>query len=279
MTAAHRGGSGEPLVLLHGFTASWRVWLPVLPALESEHDVYAPTLAGHRGGAALADGCPPTTLSLTDALERELDELGIDQPHVAGNSLGGWIALELARRGRARSVVALSPAGAWRTTADIRRLSIMIRAGRMAGLKAGPRTLAALRRPRLRRLVFLAALEHGERMPASEIPGLFEDMAGCSIFDAYAASIADEGPISPDGLDRIACPVRIAWAERDRMIPFERYGRPLLEMMPAAEHVTLPGVGHGPMYDDPDLVARTILEVTAAASTAEGDERRAGTGV
>jgi pimeloyl-ACP methyl ester carboxylesterase len=107
VAAEHRGGSGPPLLLLHGITASFRVWEPVLPALEEHHEVFAPTLAGHYGAAALHDGVLANVESLTDRLEERLDELEIARPHVVGNSLGGWLALELPRRGRASSVVAL----------------------------------------------------------------------------------------------------------------------------------------------------------------------------
>ena len=109
-TPAHRGGSGSPLVLLHGFTGSWRIWDLVLPALEREHDVFAPTLPGHAGG-------PPadevTQDAILDAVERQIDELGWETAHIVGNSLGGYIALHLAARGRARTAVALAPAGGW----------------------------------------------------------------------------------------------------------------------------------------------------------------------
>ena len=112
MTALYRGGAGEPLLLLHGVTSSWRAWKPVLPMLEQHHDVWAVTMPGHLGGPPLPDGGFSIDV-VVDALIEQLDELGIDEdPHVVGNSLGGWAALELARRGRARSVVALSPAGA-----------------------------------------------------------------------------------------------------------------------------------------------------------------------
>ena len=110
-TAGHRGGSGEPLVLLHGFTDTWRTWELVLPALERSHDVLAPALAGHAGGPPL-DGDDPAE-ALIGAVERAMDEAGFATAHIAGNSLGGYAALRLAARGRARSVVALAPAGGW----------------------------------------------------------------------------------------------------------------------------------------------------------------------
>jgi pimeloyl-ACP methyl ester carboxylesterase len=117
--------------------------------------------------------------------------------------------------------------------------------------------------------------ERADRFPATEIPGLFEDVAACTIFEALTAAIQAEGMIDPDGLAEISCPVRIAWAEHDRVIPFERYGRPLLEMMPQAEYVQLPGVGHGCMFDDPELVVRTILEVTQAVDAGVARARTA----
>ena len=109
-TAAHRGGVGSPLVCLHGFTDTWRTWELVLPALERHHDVFAPTLPGHAGGPPLTDG---TEAAVVDSLEQMLDEAGIESAHIAGNSLGGYLALQLAARGRARSVAALAPAGGW----------------------------------------------------------------------------------------------------------------------------------------------------------------------
>ena len=110
-TAAHRGGTGEPLVLLHGFTDTWRTWELVLPALEARHDVLAPTLPGHAGGPPLPDEVAEGTVA--DAVEAAMDEAGFETAHVAGNSLGGYVALQLAARGRARSVVAIAPAGGW----------------------------------------------------------------------------------------------------------------------------------------------------------------------
>src|SRR3954469_4690213 len=110
-TASHRGGSGSPMVCLHGFTGTWRAWELVLPALERQHDVLALTLPGHLGGPALGDQI--TTDDVLDAVEDTLDEAGLGTAHLVGNSLGGYAALRLAARGRAESVVALAPAGGW----------------------------------------------------------------------------------------------------------------------------------------------------------------------
>src|SRR6476661_8295422 len=103
----------EPLVLIHGFTGTGRIWDPVVPLLAAHHDVHAPTLAGHCGGATVPADAKASLTILVDDLEAQLDRAGLATAHLAGNSLGGWLALELAARGRARSVVCLSPAGGW----------------------------------------------------------------------------------------------------------------------------------------------------------------------
>src|SRR5687767_322227 len=98
MTPSHRGGSGTPLVCLHGFTDTWRTWELVLPELERHHDVLAPTLPGHAGGPPLGES---TDSALVDAVERAMDDAGLERAHVVGNSMGGYLALLLAERGRA----------------------------------------------------------------------------------------------------------------------------------------------------------------------------------
>src|ERR1700730_17064857 len=111
--ALYRSGEGETLVLLHGFTGTWQHWRPVLGDLAARFEVIAPTLAGHDGGPPFPTDGPLTLAAAADSLERHLDELGVGSAHLTGNSMGGTLAIELAARGRARSVVALSPGGGW----------------------------------------------------------------------------------------------------------------------------------------------------------------------
>jgi pimeloyl-ACP methyl ester carboxylesterase len=110
-TPSHRGGSGSPLVCLHGFMETWRSWELVLPMLERRHDVLAITLPGHAGGPPL-DGSV-TTEAFVDAVEHAIAAAGLEIAHLVGNSLGGYVAFQLAARGRAASVVAFAPAGGW----------------------------------------------------------------------------------------------------------------------------------------------------------------------
>ncbi|MEA2145925.1 MAG: hypothetical protein QOG59_1512, partial [Solirubrobacteraceae bacterium] len=260
--ASYRGGSGDPLVLLHGINASWRVWRPVLPALEAHHEAFAPTLPGHRYGPPLDAGRPVSIEALADGLERILDAEGIGTAHLAGNSLGGWLAIELARRGRARSVVALSPAGGWARTRDLRRVIRMLSNARVLIARRDALGLSVLmRRPGFRRLVLRQGMTRGDLIPVQDVLEMLEDADACTAFGGFVEWIRDAGPIRTAN-PPLACPVRVAWAEHDRTIPFGRYGRPLLAALEGAEHVTLAGVGHVPMYDDPALVAQTILEVT-----------------
>ncbi|MCW3038470.1 MAG: hydrolase [Solirubrobacterales bacterium] len=264
--SVHRAGSGPPLVLLHGFTGSWRAWRPVIDGLAAHHAVFAPTLPGHHGSAPLADDFPGTVEAMLDLLEAQLDAEGIDRAHLVGNSLGGWLALELGRRGRALSVVALSPAGGWSSPRDLHRVVRLMRGGRLAMERLGPRLGPLLRRPRFRKLLLRSVAEHGDRIPPGEVQELLDEALGCLVFDDLLRFIAGS-----DGLAAGAAsdyPIRIAWSGNDRTIPLERYGRPLVANVPGAELVVLPGVGHVPMFDDPALVVRTILEVSTAAQVA-----------
>jgi pimeloyl-ACP methyl ester carboxylesterase len=252
-----------PIVLLHGATASSRVWQEVAPALEADYRVLAPNLAGHRGGPPLSIEPHRVVPGIVEAVCRELDAAGIPTAHLVGNSLGGWVALELARLGRARSVVAISPAGAWRSARDLTRLLTLFRVGGAVAKTRTGRRLAM--NPRTRRRLWRATAEHTERMTLSQVHDTFEDLAGCAILTDLLAGAKRAGPILPFG--RVACPTLIAWGSHDRLLPFARYGAPMLTALPGAELHILPGVGHVPMIDHPDLVARTVLEFTERATT------------
>jgi alpha-beta hydrolase superfamily lysophospholipase len=262
VTAHYRAGSGTPLVLLHGLNASWRIWRPVLGALEAEHEVLALTLLGHHGGPTLENSDPVSIDALADGVEATLDAMDIDTAHLVGNSLGGWVAVELGRRGRARSVVAFSPAGGWRHDRDLSRVIRLLSGGRAVIERTERLGLGALMlRPRFRRLALRAAMERGDRVPARDATDLIEDALGCAAYPGVIAWIRSAPPIAPSR-ERAAYPIRIAWALRDRTIPFRRYGRPFVDAVGGAEQVTLRGVGHIPMYDDPAIVTETILEIT-----------------
>jgi pimeloyl-ACP methyl ester carboxylesterase len=157
-TPAHRGGSGPPLVLLHGFMDTWRIWELVLPALERRFDVLALTLPGHAGG-------PPREDDIVGPLERAMDAAGFGLAHVAGNSLGGYLALELAARGRASSVVAFAPAGGWLDDAYRDVLAFQSQLHEQV-VRAAPHAGALLATPEGRRRATAAIAVAYEHIPA-----------------------------------------------------------------------------------------------------------------
>jgi pimeloyl-ACP methyl ester carboxylesterase len=229
-TPFHRGGSGPPLVALHGVLDSWHVWLPVLPALERRHDVLAPTLPGHAGGPPIEG--PVATSTLLDVVERQMDEAGFATAHLVGNSLGGHLALRLAERGRARSVVALAPAGGWSAGTDP-ELFDRQQAFYEATKAAAPhlrdqRTLAVASAHGARRLI-----EHARTADWS--------------LDAQ----------------RITCPVRVIWGTEDEILPWpDAAARFRRDWLPHADWIVLDGVGHHPQVEVPVETAQLILGIT-----------------
>src|SRR5437762_13652721 len=254
----------EPLVLIHGFSGIPAMWDPMLPGLQERFEVRSLGLAGHFGCTPFPDGAEMGSRSLFDALERDLDEAGFETAHICGNSLGGWAALELAKRGRARSCVAISPAGGWESggKAEDRLRKLFSRLYKTANW-ANPRSESLFTRPRLRKLAFRDALEHGERMTPRQAADLVRGSAECPIYWDLFEAIRRDGP--PKDFDGIACPTTIVWGTKDRIIPLKTYSERIRRMVPQAEWIVLDGAGHSPMIDEPD---RLVGIVTATASRA-----------
>jgi pimeloyl-ACP methyl ester carboxylesterase len=257
-----REGSGEPLVLLHGITSDEHTWRHVVPLLAPHHDVIVPTALGHHRGPAPGER-PATIAAVTDETARQLDELGLDRAHIAGNSMGGWEAIELARRGRALSVCALSPAGCWEEDwDDSRRVLGALRRAARDGRRARS-LLPLLARPgRFRHWAMRWAAAHGERVSREEFLERTDAMLGCVILD----DLLDSGErLAP--LDPVPCPITLAWSAEDWLFPVDPYGTRAQQLIPEARFTVLDDVGHVPMFDDPKLVADAILESTGALST------------
>jgi pimeloyl-ACP methyl ester carboxylesterase len=262
----YSGGSGTPLVLLHGVGGTWRAWTPILPLLEGRHTVVALTLPGHPGGPPLPDGIAPSVAALVDGVAAELDRRGIDQAHLVGNSLGGWICLELARRGRARSVVVFGPAGAWRSRGRARALLGGMRLSFFLVRKLARRADSLVRRRWVRWLLLATQVHDPDHVPPEELAHSIRTSVDAGVVPALLRTIAHHSiEVLPENP---ACPVKVVWAEKDRIIPFAHFGAPLMDRLPGAELVRIPGIGHVPMWDAPSEVAREILEMTAACDVA-----------
>ena len=260
-TPAHRGGSGPPLVCLHGFTDTWRTWELVLPALERRHDVLAPTLAGHAGGPAVTG--PMTSGLLADAVEAAMDEAGFATAHLAGNSLGGYVALQLAARGRARSVVALAPGGGWADGDASYREVLALQADLLERAKpAAPRAEAFVATPEARRRATRDITVRFEHLPAELLAHQLRGVAACDGVVPMVEYVKRAG-YTLDA-ERIECPVRIVWGTGDRVLGWPRTAaRYRDDWLPNADWVELDGVGHCPQLDVPLEAAELILGWTS----------------
>ena len=260
----YHAGSGEPLVLLHGFTDTWRGWTPVLPALSAHHEVYASSLPGHLGGEAWDRSVTLTMAASVDALQRQLDALGLDQAHLVGNSLGGWLALELASRGQALSVVGVCPAGGWEPgSREERRVARYFRRNQLLLRWSGPLLPFVARHPLLRGMALRDLVADARKVPTSSALAMFEGAQGCAIIDEVLALVGAEETF-PE-LEAIDCPVRILYGTKDRLLRWPSYYTRMRRMLPDADWVGLDGVGHLPMWDSPDEVASAILDHTSRA--------------
>jgi len=257
MPLAHvRRGSGPPLVLIHGIGSQWQMWRPVLDRVSREREVVAVDLPGFGGSAALET--PPTIEALAGAVAEFLDGIGLAGAHAAGNSLGGAVALAMARAGTARSACVLSPAGFGNMREGTYARGLLIVSRRVAQrLDAHAEFVAG--GPVRRALAFGHLAARPWRIPADEAAGAMRNLARSPGFDATLAAVRDHafGGHTPD------CPVTVAWGEKDRLLIYSRQSARARRLLPDARHVTLHVCGHVPTWDDPEQVARVLLEGSA----------------
>ncbi len=247
-------------MLLHGFTDTWRTWELVLPELESEHDVLALTLPGHAGGPPLA--AEVSDHLMVDALERAMDEAGFATAHLAGNSLGGYLALHLAARGRARSVVAFAPAGGWAIGDDSYRELLGLQASMHAqAVRAAALAAAAMGRPEARRRATHLITVNYEHIPADLLAHQILGVAGCDAGPLIAYALAAGYDLDAE---RVTCPVRIVWGGDDQLLPWPSAAvRFRNDWLPNADWFVIDEVGHCPQLDVPLEAAELILGFTA----------------
>ena len=258
MTLAHdRSGSGEPLVLIHGFGSFRGSWQPVLTLLQAERDVIAIDLPGF--GESAPDVDHPTPRRLAERVASFLDELGLDTPHVAGISMGGWITLELNKMGRTRSACAICPAGFWNgwerafTKASLRNTRAQLKL-------IGPLLPRLFRSGALRRTMNRQYLEHADRLAPEDLLDSARALAEAPGFDATLDAL-HEGHFT--GAREVTAPVTVAWGDRDKLL-LPRQAERARRALPQARHLWMPGCGHLTVVDDPQATARAILSSTSA---------------
>ncbi|MER7995905.1 alpha/beta fold hydrolase [Micromonospora chalcea] len=250
-----RRGAGPTLVLLHGIGHHGGAWRPVLDRLAQAHDVIAVDLPGFGRSPVPATGLPADMPGLTAAMVELFAAFGLDRPHVAGNSLGGAIALELAALGAVSSATALSPAG-FCTARELRWALTVLALHRNAARLPEPVLRRLFAAPALRMLAMGMILARPNRMPLDDAVADARALRQARAFRAVAR--AGRG-YAYAGAPTV--PVTVAWGTRDRILPY-RQAALARTRLPAARHLDLPGCGHVPMHDDPELVASVILGTT-----------------
>ncbi|GIJ45488.1 hydrolase [Virgisporangium aliadipatigenens] len=248
-------GAGEPLVLLHGLGHRWQAWEPVLDRLAAQHRVYAVDLPGFGLSPLPAGELPDGMPGVLEAVHAFLDALGLERPHVCGNSLGGAVALELAVTGRAASATALSPAG-FCTEAEARRAVAILRRMRLSTLPPAAVLRLALAVPFVRAWSFGPLVTKPAALAGERALGDALALRNSTGFRAVARAAHHYRFAGAPSV-----PVTVAWGSADRILQPHQAER-ARELLPHARHVALPGCGHVPMSDAPDLVADLILSTT-----------------
>ena len=254
-----------PIVLLHGYGSSPGVWRDLQPLLD--RPTIAPTYDGHRGGRSVAD---PTTFTVADIIKgvaRDLDSAGITRAHLVGNSLGGWVALQLASRGYAESVTCLAPAGGWYPGLSFEvRLVMKFVLGHWACQRrraAYPTTIAS--RTIAGTYLLRSMVDRPDLVPAATLNGLLDDLAECSIIGTHSLQQLGMNftePIDVDAPFLLVGPVRF-WV-RGRRAPRARFRA----LVPSADTVVIRGAGHLAMVDRPAEVAALVNERVATTDAA-----------
>jgi pimeloyl-ACP methyl ester carboxylesterase len=250
------------MLLLHPFMMSQNVWKKVAPMIADtgRYEVFAPTMAGHNGGPK-----GPFFLSsvaLADDVERRMDTLGWDTAHIVGNSLGGWVAFELERRGRARTLTGIAPAGGWRhfTPAKFEIVGKFL-----AGMPLWLFTLAAgehtLKLPFTRYLAHLPVSATPEGLSDEDLRDIIDDVAHCpAYYQLLIKSLALPGLLE---ISEGKAPTHLVICEKDRVLPHPRFTRHFTEHLPKDTEVThLDGVGHIPMFEAPRRIADLVVGFT-----------------
>ena len=254
MLAHERIGSGPPLVLLHGVGHRRQAWYPVVDLLAERREVILVDLPGHGESDPFVPAGRPVVEALRDELVAFLDQQNLDRPHIAGNSLGGRIALEAGAIGLARSVTALSPAGFWRSAAAFGYTRTLFRTVEVMSRRLTPQAPRLARSRSGRALMFGWITSHPGNIDPDRALG--DMLAFNRAVPALRAIVHSATAFT--GQVQAGVPVTIGWGSRDLVLP-PYQAKVARSALPQASHVTLLGCGHVPMSDDPDRVAEVLL--------------------
>jgi pimeloyl-ACP methyl ester carboxylesterase len=263
-------GTGEPILLLHPFLCSQNVWRTVADQLADTGrlEVFAPTMPGHNGGRRAGTWLLDTA-DLVDDVERRMDELGWDTAHVVGNSLGGWVAFELERRGRARTLTGIAPAGGWPQHAATKYETVL------KFLLGGPALIAArllgpriLDLPFVRRIATLPVSGPADGPSHPDLVNLVDDATHCTAYiQLLVKTLRLPGLLE---LANVSVPTHLVLCEKDRVFPSPRGNRYFIDNLPTSAKVTrLAGLGHIPMLEAPGVITELIADFVDANTEPE----------
>lgn len=256
--AYDRAGTGPPVLLVHGLGSDRLVWSPVVPSLREHFDVIAVDLPGHGKSRRLAPGQSASAVALATQLANLIDELGLDHVHVAGSSLGGWVAIELALQSRATSVTAMAPAGFWRDGL----VPLVAHANRWAARAVWPAAGTLLRVQAFRAIGFWTSSAKPSELDARVATHATTSLAHAS---GWAATLAATYGHRCDASSLPASvPLTVVWGDADRILPASYCQEP--GGLPShARWVRLSDCGHVPMWDQPEQSIRLIEETATSA--------------
>lgn len=242
------------VLLLHGMGCGPWVWRDVMAHLSPALIALPVVVAGHRGGTRLQRTTGRSAPELmVDDLETQLDAMGIRRLHVVGNSLGGWLAMRLAERGRALSVLALAPAGGWHAGSAGERLIVSRFVLGHHAARSLSRRPSLLSRPRLRHAVLAPVVHKPELVSTEGAVSFVKDLAECQ---ALRAALGNPDARRLSLIRGTPVPSTIAWSREDRVLsgPWARAGFRHLD----AEVIEMTPAGHLPMVDQPRAVAALV---------------------
>jgi pimeloyl-ACP methyl ester carboxylesterase len=252
--AYDRLGAGPPLLLLHPLGLDRGVWEPVRDLLAPHRELIIPDLPGFGESPPLAGPGAPDPPALAAAIDSFAGGLGLSgPPHVAGNSLGGWVALEMGAAGRAASVTAIAPAGLWSQP-----LAPKDSRGHRTARRLRPLLPLLFRSARVRRGALGFGVIDPETLPPGAALALVRSYAAGTDFIAVNDAMRANTFAAWDQLEETGIPVTVAWGESDRLNPPPRRGFP-----PFVRAETIPDSAHLPMWDAPELVSRLVLDTSS----------------
>lgn len=254
-----RVGSGPPTVLIHGLGSSRTIWTPVIETLARQRDLILVDMPGFGETPALPTGVEPSAPYIAELVISLLDDLGLGRPHVVGHSFGGWVALEVAARGRASSVTAVAPAGLWnKSMPPVTRATL--RTLRLLSQRLGPLAPALVHSPIARAALLWPQSGRPWAVRPEDILRELDGYASCAGFEPTLRSTIGRRFEGKAALD---VPVTVVTGSRDLVI--DRWQAQERDLLPAsARWVELRGSGHVPQWDDKDTLTRLLLDGSSA---------------